>query len=123
MHRASRVVVCFWPRRVGSYRGTAGRAANVAQRQPLGPAAESDGTMRQQLGESASKWPGRTPAIASRVMKSLAYAAPLKSCPRIGSERRRLPVAAKIAFVTAGWIMVAPGSPTPPHRLPAVGEM
>jgi len=51
------------------------------------------------------------------------YAAPLKFCPRIGSERRRLPVAAKIALVTAGWIMVAPGSPTPPHRLPGVGEM
>jgi hypothetical protein len=29
--------------------------------------------------------------------------------------RRRLPVAAKMALVTAGWIMVAPGSPTPPH--------
>src|SRR5262249_2180654 len=30
------------------------------------------------------------------------YTLPLKSCPRIGSERRRRPVAAKIALVTAG---------------------
>jgi hypothetical protein len=51
------------------------------------------------------------------------YAAPERSCPRIGSARSRLPVAAKIAFVTAGWIMVAPGSPTPPHFLPGVGVM
>jgi hypothetical protein len=41
---------------------------------------------------------------------------------RIGSERRRLPVAAKMALVTAGWIMVAPGSPMPPQRLPGVGD-
>jgi len=33
---------------------------------------------------------------------SLPYAPLLKSCPRIGSERNRLPVAAKIALVTAG---------------------
>src|SRR5215469_13850517 len=56
-------------------------------------------------------------------LREAVYAPPVKSCPRIGSERSRLPVAAKIALVTAGWIMVAPGSPTPPHRLPGVGEM
>ena len=59
-------------------------------------------------------------------LKSVRSYTPLlgrRSCPLIGSERRRFPVAAKIALVTAGWIMVAPGSPTPPHRLPGVGEM
>ena len=49
------------------------------------------------------------------------YAAPLRFWPRIGNVRSRLPVAAKIALVTAGWIMVAAGSPTPPHFLPGVG--
>src|SRR5712675_3061010 len=49
------------------------------------------------------------------------YAAPERLWLRIGRLRKRLPVAAKMAFVTAGWIMVAPGSPTPPHFLPGVG--
>ena len=35
-----------------------------------------------------------------------------------GSERTRLPVAAKIALVTAGAIGAVPGSPMPPHFLP-----
>jgi hypothetical protein len=65
---------------------------------------------------------GIDPAITLRDVWS-SYTPPLRSCPRIGSERRRLPVAAKIALVTAGWIMVAPGSPIPPHRLPGVGDM
>ena len=51
------------------------------------------------------------------------YAVPPNFWPRMGSERTRVPVAAKIAFVTAGWITVAPGSPIPPHFLPGVGEI
>src|SRR3981081_2868587 len=37
---------------------------------------------------------GNTRPVPTR--RSTAYAAPFKSCPRIGNERRRLPVAAKI---------------------------
>src|SRR5207253_5661129 len=48
-----------------------------------------------------------------------AQAAP-PSWLRIGRLRSRLPVAAKIAFVTAGGMIAAPGSPTPPHFLPPV---
>ena len=70
---------------------------------------------------SHKKMAGTSPAIATRGNSFRRYAAPLKFCPRIGRVRSRLPVAAKIALVTAGWIMVAAGSPTPPHFLPGVG--
>jgi hypothetical protein len=40
--------------------------------------------------------------------------ADLSSALSIGSFRRRLPVAAKIALVTAGTIAEVPGSPIPP---------
>ena len=73
---------------------------------------------------SAKHMAGTSPAIATFAScVEWRYAAPLRSCPLIGSARRRLPVAAKIALVTAGWIIVAPGSPTPPHFLPGVGVM
>src|SRR5439155_26257933 len=76
------------------------------------------------LQPAPHKWPGRTrPLRISRIRCALIlrYAAPVRFWPRIGRLRNRLPVAAKMALVTAGWIMVAPGSPTPPHFLPAVG--
>jgi len=40
---------------------------------------------------------------------------PDMSVSLIGSWRMRLPVAAKMALVTAGAIGAAPGLPTPPH--------
>ena len=41
-----------------------------------------------------------------------------RSCLRSGSERMRLPVAAKTAFATAAAIGGVPGSPAPPVRAP-----
>jgi hypothetical protein len=77
------------------------------------------------MTESRQRKSGRAhrlcPSLKKTSLRTRRYAAPLKFWPRIGRLRSRLPVAAKIAFVTAGWIMVAPGSPTPPHFLPAVG--
>lgn len=68
---------------------------------------------------SAPRVGGRFSDLASRP-RFRRYAAPLRFWPRIGRLRRRLPVAAKIALATAGWITAAPGSPTPPHFLPPV---
>jgi hypothetical protein len=74
-------------------------------------------------GLSSKIWPGEPGHCMFACVVRRFYAAPERSCPLIGNARSRLPVAAKIAFVTAGWIMVAPGSPTPPHLLPGVGVM
>jgi hypothetical protein len=39
----------------------------------------------------------------------------LANCPPSGRERIRLPLAAKIAFISAGAMGGTPGSPTPPR--------
>src|SRR5579871_364087 len=49
------------------------------------------------------------------------YVALLRSVSIIGNARMRLPVAAKIAFVTAGAIGGTAGSPAPPQRSPPLG--
>ena len=92
------------------------------------PAAFSTNVRRESLPMPSSwmrrvtaPWfPERAASGASGMTRN--YTLP-RSCPTIGKERRRRPVAAKMAFVTAGWIMVAPGSPMPPQRLPGVAEM
>jgi hypothetical protein len=99
------------------------RTAQVTYRSSAGTRAIARPLPHQPRGGAlCSYFPGRRLTCARAPGCAPAYAPPPRSCPRIGSERRRLPVAAKIALVTAGWIMVAPGSPMPPQRLPGVGE-
>ena len=59
------------------------------------------------------------PGLRSPYAEPRPYAPlPVRSWPLIGSDRIRLPVAAKMALRRAGAIGGVPGSPMPPHLLP-----
>jgi hypothetical protein len=56
----------------------------------------------------------RSPFAAPNPATAFAYVGCFNAVVSTGSFRRRLPVAAKIALVTAGTMAEVPGSPIPP---------
>ncbi len=94
------------------------RAGMVSPTQVIGAAVATDGAASAACAASATASPNPSLASADFLRTGGLPAQALRLFAFNGRSRMRLPVAAKIAFSTAGAATAIVGSPTPPQKPP-----